>query len=283
MAQNEIQKNQKSLIISPECISNIDNVEKVRKAIHEDIEIKCFYEGSSTLLIGSETVTANAGDVVVINPYEFHATVDYGAERGKYHLFMIPLDFFYGINTEELDLRSFFFSKGRSFKTIFKNNDRLFKILMRTADEYTEKSVSYNIAIKGLLMELFAVLLRDGIRDENDRKFNKEMLHSYSLIEPALRHIRDNYAEQFAVEYLAELCKVSKYYFCRVFKAVTGKTAMEYLRDYRIKVSDALLVNTDNSISEIAENCGFYTSNYFCRCYKQYYGFSPGNRRKHKK
>ena len=65
-------------------------------ALHEDIEIKCFYEGTATLLIESQTVSVKAGDVVVINPYEFHATVDTGEEKGKYNLFMLPLDYFSG-------------------------------------------------------------------------------------------------------------------------------------------------------------------------------------------
>lgn len=63
-------------------------------ALHENVEIKCFYEGTATLLIESQTVRVKAGDVVVINPYEFHATVDTGEEKGKYHLFMLPLDYF---------------------------------------------------------------------------------------------------------------------------------------------------------------------------------------------
>ena len=86
--------------------SAVDNVEGVRKAIHEAVEIKCFYEGTSTLLLGTQTVTVKAGDVVVINPYEFHATIDRGEEgnTGKYHLFMVPLDFFSGCNLPEMDL-----------------------------------------------------------------------------------------------------------------------------------------------------------------------------------
>ena len=35
-------------------------------AIHEAIEIKCFFEGEATLLVGDETVHAVAGDVVVM-------------------------------------------------------------------------------------------------------------------------------------------------------------------------------------------------------------------------
>ena len=48
------------------------------RVVHEAIEIKCFYEGESTLLIDSKPIKVRAGDVVVINPYELHSTIDDG-------------------------------------------------------------------------------------------------------------------------------------------------------------------------------------------------------------
>ena len=264
--------------IVPNNTAIVGNIEAFRKALHEDIEIKCFYEGEATLLIGSETYPVKAGDVVVINPYEFHTTVASSKEPCKYHLFMVPLDYFTGLGEEELDLRSLIFAKQISFNTQF-SNERMHKILMRVTDEHINKESSYTVAIKGLMMEFFSVLLRIGVNKGESSPLNKDMLRSYRLIEPAVRHIRDNYSYQFSVDDLAAICKVSKHYFCRVFKTVTGKTVMEYLQSYRIKVADTLLNNTDRNINEIAELCGFESANYFCRCYKKYYNVSPGKRR----
>ena len=101
-------------MIHPERTSTVDDVTEAACAIHEAIEIKCFYEGNSTLLVGSKTIYAKAGDVVVINPYEFHATVDPGADenKGKYHLIMVPLDYF-GDSTD-LDLRNLILVKNKA-------------------------------------------------------------------------------------------------------------------------------------------------------------------------
>ena len=54
---------------------------------------------------------------------------------------------------------------------------------------------------------------------------------------------------------------------------------MEYLREYRIKIADVMLTNTEKSVSEIAEACGFESVAYFCRAYKRQFGVSPGKRR----
>ena len=50
----------------------------------------------------------------MVNPYEFHATVDPGADenKGKYHLIMVPLDYF-GDSTD-LDLRNLLLVKNKA-------------------------------------------------------------------------------------------------------------------------------------------------------------------------
>lgn len=269
------------LIITARTTSFVDDVTVVRKALHEHIEIKCFYEGTSTLLIGNETVTVEAGDVVIINPYEFHATIDCGMpeQRGKYHLFMVPLDYFMSSNTGELDLRSLIFAEKKFFRSFFPKDNTLYRLLMRAVEEYEQKAHAYQTAILGLLMEVFVELLRRGLCKENPSATLGDAMRSYQLIEPALRHIRDNYAENITVEKLASLCQVSKHYFCRVFKTAMGKTAMDYLQDYRIAIADVMLGNVKSSISQVAASCGFENANYFSRCYKRHFGITPSKRR----
>ena len=194
-------------------------------------------------------------------------------------LFMIPLNYFTEININELDLRNFFFSQRKSFNNLFSKDKEIFQLLMLAAEEYEQKNSAYSVYIRSLLMQVFVILLRRGISNSSENSLQGDVLHSYQLIEPAVTHIRDNFSEYISVDSLAKLCKVSKHYFCRIFKTVTGKTCMEYLRDYRLTIADTLLTNTEKSIAEVAELCGFESSNYFCRCYKVSFGVSPGKKR----
>jgi len=264
--------NSDNLYISVGKVSSADKVVNLtgNNALHEEIEIKCFYEGSATLLIGSQTVPVQAGDVVVINPYAFHATVNTGEDKGKYHLFMLPLDYFAGI--PELDLRSILFAEEKQF-VAHHTDPRLYGFLMQAAEEFRQSRAG-NLLIRSLLMAAFALLLKSGlIQPEAAPK--EKALRSYLVIEPALRCIKNEYGRAMTVEELAKLCNVSKHYFCRVFKSITGKSVMEYLRDFRLRVAKVLLQSTDRSISDIAACCGFDSANYFSRCYKQNYGHSP--------
>lgn len=258
--------------------SHIDDVEDARRALHEAIEIKYFYEGSSTLLVGRKTVVARAGDVIVINPYEFHATVN-DENCGKYHLFMISTDFFIGNDSEIPDLVHKLLSGQLSFVTHFERDESLCRILSLLMQEMQAQNPYFRIAVRGLAMELLSHLLRHGVPSSPTDDSRAHAARHYAVVEPALRRIRDGYAERLTVEELSHLCAVSKFHFCRVFKAVTGMTVMQYINDYRLTIADVTLKNTDRTVSQISHLCGFEDESYFCRCYKKRFGYPAGKRR----
>ncbi len=248
------------------------------QAIHEAIEIKYFYGGDSTLLVGDKTVYAEAGDVVIINPYEFHTTIDCGKNApGRYHLFMMGIDFFDGVWGADLNLRNLVFGKHAVFKTHFKNNGELSAILDSLVATDPDKSSADRLKTFGLMAELFAWLLENGI-EMGESSSGEDLLHYYAVIEPAIRMIRDEYSTHFTVDMLANACNISKFHFCRIFKSVMGVTAIQYLNSYRLKLADAMLANTDRQIGEIATMAGFEDASYFARIYKKQFGHSPKRR-----
>jgi len=251
-----------------------------QNALHEALEVKCFVSGRSTLLIGNNTVEAKKGDIVVINPFEFHATVDAGQPEGKYHLLMIPLDYFSSGSKDDLDLRQLTLERFVRFKNHVKQNPVITSCVSRIVDEHVSKRRYSHVLIRALLLEMFTYLLRENQDEKSEIITDVVALHSYQTIEPALRYIRDNLNTSISVFFLSELCCLSKHYFCRLFKSVMKKTVMEYIRDYRMKVAKSLLESTDKSVAQISDECGFVDSNYFCRCFKEHYGLSPGRFRK---
>ena len=159
---------------------------------------------------------------------------------------------------------------------------QLHSLLTRAALEAQQEQTAGDVMIKGLLAQVFALLLRRGLAEGERPSPEKSALRRYSVIDPALRCIKSSYSENLSVEQLADLCGVSKHYFCRTFKTVTEKSAMEYLRDFRLRVANALLTGTKRSVAEISAACGFDNQNYFSRCYKQYYGETPSQSRARK-
>ena len=82
---------------------------------------------------------------------------------------------------------------------------------------------------------------------------------------------------------LTELCEAlhfSKTHLERLFRKEMGVSAAAYLSRLRIARAAALLSDSDLSLSDIAEECGFFDASHFCKGFKRATGFSPGRYRK---
>ncbi len=267
------------LIIRTDCVSNIDDPNRISKALHEEIELKYFYEGSSTLLVGTDTVAAQAGDLVIMNPYELHSTIRFGEEKGKYHLFMLDPDFFFGGSAGGFDLRRKLLGGEICFSTLVRGDPRIPELIFRAVEMKKTKPPYYQLSLRGIMLELFAIILRDYTKKIGEDELGNENIRYFETVEPAIQKIRDGYAEKISTDDLAVLCRVSKCHFCRVFKKATGQTAMQYLTDYRLKIADVILKGSNKSVAQVASLCGFDDEGYFCRCYKRKFGEPPGRNR----
>lgn len=272
---NEKQK----IKVTTDSVSRIDRKEDYSKVFHEEIEMKLFYEGTSTLLIGNKTVITEPSDVVFINPYEFHSTIDYGQEKGKYHLVMVGLDFFSSQSGELFDLRRIFLHEKTAVQTLIRGDARIVRIVSDIVYEVSEKPPMYENAVHALVLELFTLLLRT-YRDMAKTELPADgKMRGYEIVFPAIEKIRQDYAAKLSVDELAKLCNVSKFHFCRVFKSVTGQTVLNYQTEYRLRIADILIEKSEKSMADIARICGFDDVCYFSRCYKKHKGVSPTTKR----
>ena len=274
---NRVPESGFDMVSLPDIISSVDTREDVARNLHEAIEIKLYTEGSSTLIIGNKTITTSPGDVVVINPYEFHSTVDIGETRGVYHFFMIGLDFF--DDCGYLNLRQIFIKERTKICSLIKKDERIISVLKNIVSEIQAGKNFYQNVVMGLVLEFFSLLLRDYKLEEQLELPEDKNLRYYELIYPAINKIRKDYAEKINIDELAAMCCISKYHFCRIFKEVTSFSPASYHMEYRIRIADILLKNSNKSISEIAEQCGFEDAAYFSRCYKKNMGISPRKKR----
>lgn len=260
-------------------VSTIDGASRNSRIFHEEIEIKYFYEGQATIMVDTTAMVVQAGDIVVINPYEFHSTVELDEQRAKYHLFMVGLDCFTALNPAGLNLRRLLLARGIRFSNLIRGDEALEKMLYSVLEENRRQDEYSRYGVEASLQSFFLRMLRMHVNPDSQAVALDEKIRYYSVIDPAIRRIHTGYSEKLTVDELAERCSVSKYHFCRVFKQATGVSAIQYLMRYRLKIAHALLGETGKNIAEIAWNCGFSDENYFYRCYKKQYGDSPLKKR----
>jgi len=95
-------------------------------------------------------------------------------------------------------------------------------------------------------------------------------------INRVLTYVCQNLGKAMTLDELASVACYSKYHFLRIFKAIVRETAAGFVRRMRIeKAAYFLLYNPQASITQIALDCGFSSSQNFAKAFKQYYRLTP--------
>ena len=100
-------------------------------------------------------------------------------------------------------------------------------------------------------------------------------------MESARSTILEHYAsDTLSVASLAEEAGMSEVYFRKLFRGQYGISPAQFIVQVRLSEAKMLLQNSELSLEEIALQCGFSTSSYFCRTFKEHTEQTPSEYRK---
>ncbi len=99
-------------------------------------------------------------------------------------------------------------------------------------------------------------------------------------IMPAVQYLRDNCTSECVLTDAADLCHLSVSHLRRLFHSYYGMTPKKYVILLRISNAKRLLTSTVLPIYEVAEQCGFTDSAYFCKIFHRETGTTPNAYRK---
>ena len=106
------------------------------------------------------------------------------------------------------------------------------------------------------------------------KKFTKSE-HKVRINE-VLYHIYTNLSTKFTIEELARISSYSPFHFQRVFKDITNKSVIIYIKETRLEwAANLLIFNHESTITEIAHTCGLKSSATFANEFKKKYGMTP--------
>lgn len=103
-----------------------------------------------------------------------------------------------------------------------------------------------------------------------------------TLILNVAYYINEHYTEDVNLQTLCDSFFLSKATLCARFKRMMHCSIMQYLFRLRLSKAKDLLINTNKSMEEIAEQCGFSSANYFGLIFKKATGISPLHYRQNK-
>lgn len=104
-----------------------------------------------------------------------------------------------------------------------------------------------------------------------NRLAKEQSINEYFFrINKAIDYIKCNLDKELSLENLAEISNFSKFHFHRIFKALTGVTLNNFIRNARVERAMFYLINNPStSISEIAFQSGFANDTSFYRSFKE--------------
>jgi AraC-like DNA-binding protein len=82
--------------------------------------------------------------------------------------------------------------------------------------------------------------------------------------------------EQFGVSELARELGMSRSNLHRKVRHSAKSSVSQFISSVRLKKAMEMLSQSKLKISDIAFECGFHSVAYFTKCFREYYGFPPG-------
>lgn len=137
--------------------------------------------------------------------------------------------------------------------------------------------VSNALSMRATMKESYAKALHDGSNEISDVALDKDKQFLSKLNAAIFSNMAN---PEFSADNLANIMCLSQRQLSRKVKAVTGFDTTSYIRKARMSSARRLIVTTSLSIGEIVGQCGFYSSSYFTKLYKQEYGETPTGTRK---
>ncbi len=88
-------------------------------------------------------------------------------------------------------------------------------------------------------------------------------------------YIGDNLGSRLTIDLLAEEFHISPTQLKKSFREVTGTTIYVYVRSRRMQKAASLLTETDQTVLDIAGQCGYDNGSKFAKAFRDVMGCSP--------
>jgi len=131
------------------------------------------------------------------------------------------------------------------------------------------------------VLELMSILhdlsISRNMRTLSDVSFSSMESYSYNSrrIDEVMIYLNNNFDKNVTLAEAAKIASMTEVAFSRFFKTRTGKTFIETVNEIRLGHASRLLIETTQSVTEVAYKCGFNNMSNFNRVFRRKKGCTP--------
>ena len=270
---------------------HISDVPSKKLHFHNCLEIGICHTDEGWMEYDGEKHIFRAGDITFISRNIPHTTYSAPGKASLWsYLFVKPEEMLRGYYGESAPYASLYQEMLDNSRMILHRDEypQIWSLVTQIMEETKEKPINYQFSVNGLMLALMMQILRIyrkqkqeiSDREEGSGKVHDEAAQNALVIAPALDYIRDNYAQDFPMEVLADCCHLSQTHFRRVFHEIMQTSPLDFLNKTRIIQSCILLRMTEDSILTVSERVGFRSLSSFNRHFSAIMGMKPSEWRK---
>ncbi|MDU8925596.1 helix-turn-helix domain-containing protein [Pasteurellaceae bacterium LIM206] len=241
---------------------------------HEFDELVIVDKGYGVQIFNGEPYFIQEGDVFLVKENDRHFYIELGTLKLMNIQINTRYQFQYLKNVMPL-LEQFYIKNVSIFSWLMPKAKESCVERIRTLDFYLSDYKGTKLQclqIETLFMQILSLIMTNEHTNSNNSTQFK--------IRNVLLYLQQNYAEQIDWKKLSEHFFITNKTMTRKIKELTGMSPVKYLNRLRVLAARDKLRHLDDSITNIAVNCGFNNSDYFTRCYKKNFGISPSDERK---
>ena len=254
------------------CRTVYDNVDipNTKMHSHSFFELHLCLSEQNCFEAEGEAIVLKRGEFMLLSPNTKHTVHSY--QKG-YSELVLAFDFLDECNIYDYlkdDNAPFYVNTSTEFMQNAVSN-----MLNHIIDEKYGYSEYITHLASCFFIDLFAVIAK-----KIDDKTTATLKENDDRIEDVKKYISDNISKKLVADEIAKHVNISTRHLNRLIKASENASVTELIRRIRIKQAKKLLVTTNKTLAQIADETGFGGSFHLIKCFKSIEGKTPGVYRK---
>jgi AraC-like DNA-binding protein len=237
---------------------------------HEEYELNLILNANGAKrVVGGHIEVIDDVELVLIGPNLYHAWFTHHCQSEE--VIEVTIQFHKDLFDERfLKRNQLSFVKGMlersqrgilfSRETVLALKDRLLSL---------DKKTGFDSVLE-LLSVLHDLSISRNTRTLSDLSFtNEKFYYNSRRIEKVFEYMNTNYNKSVSLAEVSRIANMPEASFSRFIKKRTGKTFIDSLNEIRLGHASRMLIDTTNTIAEIAYKCGFNNISNFNRIFKR--------------